>query len=116
MSTTTFTRCGCLDGVTAYNELRASEHDLGVQGTALWRLGSSDTSLWPSGMRPRADAADRQKLADLPPGPDLILEGEGDIWHITDTPKERHNVPSNTMRRAIFSPTNPTTPSALLQH
>src|SRR5215472_1281881 len=35
-----------LDAVTAYNELRASER-LGVQGTALWRLGSSDTSLWP---------------------------------------------------------------------
>src|SRR4029077_57963 len=35
-----------LDAITAYNELRASER-LGVQGTALWRLGSSDTSLWP---------------------------------------------------------------------
>jgi len=52
-------------------------------------------------MATRADAADRQKLADLPPGPDLILEGEGDIWHITDTPRTA-NVPSNTMRRAIF--------------
>src|SRR6266850_1623862 len=35
-----------LDAVTAYNQLRASER-LGVQGTALWRLGSSDSSLWP---------------------------------------------------------------------
>src|SRR5882672_1851367 len=35
-----------LDAVTAYNQLRASER-LGVQGTALWRLGSADTSLWP---------------------------------------------------------------------
>ena len=35
-----------LDAVTAYNELRASER-LGVQGTALWRMGSSDTSIWP---------------------------------------------------------------------
>jgi cellulose synthase/poly-beta-1,6-N-acetylglucosamine synthase-like glycosyltransferase/peptidoglycan/xylan/chitin deacetylase (PgdA/CDA1 family) len=35
----------------------------------------------------RADDAARQKLTDLPPGPDLILEGDGDIWHITDTPK-----------------------------
>jgi cellulose synthase/poly-beta-1,6-N-acetylglucosamine synthase-like glycosyltransferase/peptidoglycan/xylan/chitin deacetylase (PgdA/CDA1 family) len=75
-----------LDAVTAYNELRASER-LGVQGTALWRLGSSDTSLWPIWDATRADDADRQKLTDLPPGPDLILEGEGDIWHITDTPK-----------------------------
>src|SRR6267143_123674 len=75
-----------LDAVTAYNELRASER-LGVQGTALWRLGSSDTSLWPIWDAIHADDAARQKLADLPPGPDLILEGDGDIWHFTDTPK-----------------------------
>ncbi len=75
-----------LDAVTAYNQLRASER-LGVQGTALWRLGSSDTSLWPIWDAAHADDAARQKLTDLPPGPDLILEGDGDIWHITDTPK-----------------------------
>jgi peptidoglycan-N-acetylglucosamine deacetylase len=75
-----------LDAVTAYNELRASER-LGVQGTALWRLGSSDSSLWPVWDATHADDAARQKLADLPPGPDLILEGDGDIWHFTDTPK-----------------------------
>jgi peptidoglycan-N-acetylglucosamine deacetylase len=75
-----------LDAVTAYNELRASDR-LGVQGTALWRLGSSDTSLWPIWSATRPDAATRQKIVEIPPGPDLILEGEGDIWHITDTPK-----------------------------
>src|SRR5713226_8657143 len=75
-----------LDAVTAYNELRASER-LGVQGTALWRLGSVDTSLWPVWDAAHADDAARQKLTDLPPGPDLILEGDGDFWHITDTPK-----------------------------
>src|SRR5438445_1707535 len=75
-----------LDAVTAYNELRTSER-LGVQGTALWRLGSSDTSMWPIWDATHADDAARQKLADLPPGPDLILEGDGDIWHFTDTPK-----------------------------
>ena len=75
-----------LDAVTAYNELRASDR-LGVQGTALWRLGSSDTSLWPIWDATRPDAATRQKIVEIPPGPDLILEGEGDIWHITDTPK-----------------------------
>src|SRR5712664_1276927 len=75
-----------LDAITAYNQLRASER-LGVQGTALWRLGSSDSSLWPIWDATHADASARQKLADLSPGPDLILEGEGDIWHFTDTPK-----------------------------
>src|SRR5713226_205867 len=75
-----------LDAITAYNELRASER-LGVQGTALWRLGSADTSLWPVWDAAHADDAARQKLTDLAPGPDLILEGDGDFWHITDTPK-----------------------------
>jgi cellulose synthase/poly-beta-1,6-N-acetylglucosamine synthase-like glycosyltransferase/spore germination protein YaaH/peptidoglycan/xylan/chitin deacetylase (PgdA/CDA1 family) len=75
-----------LDAITAYNELRASDR-LGVQGTALWRLGSADTSMWPIWDATRPDDTIRQKLTDLPPGPDLILEGDGDIWHITDTPK-----------------------------
>jgi len=76
-----------LDAVTAYNQLRASER-LGVQGTALWRLGSSDTSLWPIWDTAHSDEAQRNKLEDLPPGPDLILEGDGDIWRIVDTPKQ----------------------------
>jgi peptidoglycan-N-acetylglucosamine deacetylase len=78
-----------LDAVTAYNELRASER-LGVQGTALWRLGSSDSSLWPVWDTTHPDDVVRAKLADLPPGPDLILEGDGDIWHIADVPKQGH--------------------------
>jgi cellulose synthase/poly-beta-1,6-N-acetylglucosamine synthase-like glycosyltransferase/peptidoglycan/xylan/chitin deacetylase (PgdA/CDA1 family) len=76
-----------LDAVTAYNQLRTSER-LGVQGTALWRLGSSDSSLWPVWDVTHPDDAVRAKLADLPPGPDLILEGDGDIWHIADVPKQ----------------------------
>jgi peptidoglycan-N-acetylglucosamine deacetylase len=75
-----------LDAVTAYNQLRASER-MGVQGTALWRLGSSDSSLWAIWDAVRPDDAVRQKLADIPPGPDLILEGDGDVWHFEDTPK-----------------------------
>jgi peptidoglycan-N-acetylglucosamine deacetylase len=75
-----------LDAITAYNELRASDR-MGVQGTALWRLGSADTSMWPIWDATRPDDGIRAKITDLPPGPDLILEGEGDIWHFVDTPK-----------------------------
>jgi peptidoglycan-N-acetylglucosamine deacetylase len=75
-----------LDAVTAYNELRASEH-LGVQGTALWRFGSADSSIWPIWDATRPDDATRQKITDVPPGPDLIFEGDGDVWHFIDTPK-----------------------------
>lgn len=75
-----------LDAVTAYNELRASER-LGVQGTALWRLGSADMSMWPIWDAIHPDDATRDKLKDVTPGPGLILEGAGDIWHIIDVPK-----------------------------
>jgi cellulose synthase/poly-beta-1,6-N-acetylglucosamine synthase-like glycosyltransferase/spore germination protein YaaH/peptidoglycan/xylan/chitin deacetylase (PgdA/CDA1 family) len=75
-----------LDAVTAYNELRASER-LGVQGTALWRFGSGDSSIWPIWDATHPDDSMRDKLRDIPPGPDLILEGDGDIWHISDVPK-----------------------------
>ena len=75
-----------LDAVTAYNELRASER-LGVQGTALWRFGSGDSSVWPIWDATHPDDAVRDKLRDIAPGPDLILEGDGDIWHIVDVPK-----------------------------
>jgi cellulose synthase/poly-beta-1,6-N-acetylglucosamine synthase-like glycosyltransferase/spore germination protein YaaH/peptidoglycan/xylan/chitin deacetylase (PgdA/CDA1 family) len=75
-----------LDAVTAYNQMRAAER-LGVQGTALWRLGSSDSSIWKIWDATRPDDAIREKLKDVPPGPDLILEGNGDIWKIADKPK-----------------------------
>lgn len=74
------------DAVTAYNQLRASER-AGVGGTALWRLGMADASIWSIWDNPHPDDAVRSKLDDLPPGPDLILEGSGDIWRIVDTPQ-----------------------------
>ncbi len=75
-----------LDAVSAYNQLRASER-LGVQGTALWRFGTADGSLWPVWDSTRADDTTRDKLRNLPPGPDLTLEGAGDVWRIIDVPK-----------------------------
>src|SRR5579859_6070783 len=75
-----------LDAVTAYNQLRASER-LGVQGSAVWRLGTSDSSLWKIWDATHPDDALREKLKDVPPGPDLILEGDGDIWKFTGQPK-----------------------------
>jgi cellulose synthase/poly-beta-1,6-N-acetylglucosamine synthase-like glycosyltransferase/peptidoglycan/xylan/chitin deacetylase (PgdA/CDA1 family)/spore germination protein YaaH len=79
-------RVWMLDGVTAYNELRACER-AGVRGTAIWRLGSADGSLWYIWDTTHADDATRARLADVPPGYDLILEGDGDIWRISATPQ-----------------------------
>jgi len=75
-----------LDGVTAYNQLRAAER-AGVRGTALWRLGMEDPSMWDIWDSTHPDDRVRSKLMDLPPGYDLILEGDGDVWRITATPK-----------------------------
>jgi cellulose synthase/poly-beta-1,6-N-acetylglucosamine synthase-like glycosyltransferase/spore germination protein YaaH/peptidoglycan/xylan/chitin deacetylase (PgdA/CDA1 family) len=75
-----------LDGVTAYNELRAAER-VGVRGTALWRLGMEDPSMWSIWDATHPDDAIRAKLDEVPPGYDLILEGDGDIWRITATPQ-----------------------------
>jgi cellulose synthase/poly-beta-1,6-N-acetylglucosamine synthase-like glycosyltransferase/spore germination protein YaaH/peptidoglycan/xylan/chitin deacetylase (PgdA/CDA1 family) len=78
-----------LDGVTAYNQLRAAER-AGVQGTALWRLGLEDPSIWSIWDSTHPDDAMRKKLEDVPPGYDLILEGDGDIWRITAKPQSGH--------------------------
>ena len=75
-----------LDGVTAYNELRAAER-AGVRGTALWRLGMEDPSIWSIWDATHSTDAIRDKLEEVPPGYDLILEGAGDIWRITATPQ-----------------------------
>ncbi len=75
-----------LDGLTAYNELRVAER-AGIRGTALWRLGEEDPSLWDIWDTTQPDDAVRAKLEDVPPGYDLILEGDGDIWRITATPQ-----------------------------
>ena len=49
-----------LDGVTAYNQLRAAER-AGVRGTALWRLGMEDPSIWFIWDATHADDATRAK-------------------------------------------------------
>jgi peptidoglycan-N-acetylglucosamine deacetylase len=75
-----------LDGITAYNQLRAAER-AGVRGTALWRLGMEDPSMWDIWDATHADDATRAELLEVPPGYDLIFEGDGDILKITATPK-----------------------------
>ena len=75
-----------LDALTAYNEMRVAER-AGVRGTALWRLGMEDPSIWFIWDATHPDDAIRSKVEDVPPGYDLILEGRGDIWRITATPQ-----------------------------
>ncbi len=74
------------DAVTAYNQLRACDHS-GIQGTALWRLGSEEPSLWAFWGSHRVENVDTARLAEVPPGYDLVLEGDGDVWKILATPQ-----------------------------
>ena len=59
-----------LDSVTAYNELRAAER-AGVRGTALWRLGMEDPSIWFIWDATHPDDATRAKIEEVPPGYDF---------------------------------------------
>ena len=104
-----------LDAVTGYNQLRASER-LGVQGTTLLRLGHSDTSIWRIWDATRPDDAIRHKLTDIPPGPDLILEGDGDVWHFVDTPKRGKRSFTYDAATDLFTDENYDAISAFLRH
>ncbi|MGB6523303.1 MAG: glycosyl hydrolase family 18 protein, partial [Candidatus Acidiferrales bacterium] len=75
-----------LDALTAYNELRAAER-AGIQGTALWRFGTEDPSIWSIWDTAHPSDQTRAQLESIPPGYDLILESAGDLWRITATPQ-----------------------------
>ena len=73
-----------LDAVTALNQMRAAR-DLGIRTFALWRLGSEDRSLWEIWDKPKSSDP-VTKLATVPPGPDVSLEGQGEILRIMERP------------------------------
>ncbi len=77
-----------LDAVTTYNEMRAARQ-LGIQTFALWRLGEEDQSLWKIWDQPMK-ANPVHDLADVPPGWDLDIEGEGDIMRVSGKPRSGH--------------------------
>jgi cellulose synthase/poly-beta-1,6-N-acetylglucosamine synthase-like glycosyltransferase/peptidoglycan/xylan/chitin deacetylase (PgdA/CDA1 family)/spore germination protein YaaH len=73
-----------LDAVTALNELRAARQ-MGLQTFALWRLGKEDPSLWSIWDHPSSMTAP-QSLKQVPPGNDVVTDGEGDVLHINGEP------------------------------
>jgi cellulose synthase/poly-beta-1,6-N-acetylglucosamine synthase-like glycosyltransferase/peptidoglycan/xylan/chitin deacetylase (PgdA/CDA1 family)/spore germination protein YaaH len=73
-----------LDAVTALNELRAARQ-MGVQTIALWRLGREDASLWSIWDHP-SNVTAPQSLKQIPPGDDVVSDGDGDIVRITGEP------------------------------
>ena len=73
------------DGVVAFNQIRAAEQR-SARGIALWRLGSEDPSLWSVIESTTSTEEVRARLQVIPPGYDLVMEGDGDIWRILSTP------------------------------
>ncbi|HEU5453636.1 MAG TPA: glycosyltransferase [Terriglobales bacterium] len=73
-----------LDAATALNEMRAANR-LGINTFALWRLGSEDRSLWAIWDNP-SDANAPGKLASVPPGFSVDMEGDGEILKIGSEP------------------------------
>jgi cellulose synthase/poly-beta-1,6-N-acetylglucosamine synthase-like glycosyltransferase/peptidoglycan/xylan/chitin deacetylase (PgdA/CDA1 family)/spore germination protein YaaH len=75
-----------LDGVTAYNQIRAAG-PYNFAGYALWRLGSEDPSIW-SVFGSQHDAASPDGLHQIVYGYDVDYESNGEILQVTDQPKD----------------------------
>jgi len=67
-----------LDGVTGLNHMRAAQ-ELGIKTFALWRLGGEDRTLWRIWDVP-GDQGATERLKDVPPGQDVDMEGQGEIY------------------------------------
>ncbi len=72
-----------LDAATSFNELKIAGA-YKVAGTALWRMGSEDPSLWR--IWGRGSALAPGGLATIPAGTSIDLEGRGEILEVTGTP------------------------------
>jgi peptidoglycan-N-acetylglucosamine deacetylase len=93
-----------MDAVTALNQMRAARQ-LGIRTFALWRLGSEDRSLWKIWDFP-LDASAPSKLADIPPGQDVDMEGNGDVLNIEATPTNgSRNIDLDSSTRLIMDET-----------
>ena len=73
-----------LDAVTTLNELRAARQ-MGLETFALWCLGEEDPSTWSIWDHPSNKNAP-DLLKQIPPGNDVVSDGDGDIIRITGEP------------------------------
>lgn len=90
-----------LDGVTAYNELLVAR-SIGAAGSAVWRLGAEDPSLW-SVLHHNATAPRPDSLATVQAGYDVDFRGSGELLRIETQPtlgrRDIHVQPSGTIDR-----------------
>jgi len=73
-----------LDGVTAWNQARAGVQ-LGAAGSAIWRLGSEDPSIWQA-ISNDIKHGSPDSLGVIPGGYDPQFDGKGGLLRITTRP------------------------------
>ncbi|MGH7620659.1 MAG: polysaccharide deacetylase family protein, partial [Gemmatimonadaceae bacterium] len=73
-----------LDAVTAYNELLTARA-IGAAGSAVWRLGSEDPSVW-SVLGRRSTLPPPDTLRSVAPSYDVEFRGTGELLRVDDRP------------------------------
>ena len=73
-----------LDGVTAYNEMRIAD-EIGAGGSAVWRLGSEDPSIWRA-LNDDGTLRSPDSLDVVPPSYYPEIENEGEILRVRARP------------------------------
>jgi len=79
-----------LDGVTAFNQARFGVQ-LGVAGTAIWRLGDEDPTVWHV-LSNDVPSASPDSLRAMEPGYDVPFLGKGDLLRIVTRPSGGHRI------------------------
>ncbi len=79
-----------LDGVTAWNQARAGV-ELGAAGSAIWRLGSEDPSIW-NAISNDIPLAQPHMLDEIPGGYDPQFAGKGGLLRIVTRPSAGHRL------------------------
>ncbi|MBV9840803.1 MAG: glycosyltransferase [Sphingomonadaceae bacterium] len=73
------------DAATIANEMAILRRS-GLQGFALWRLGTEDPSIWELFGRAHANGADPRTIRAIPAGTDVDIEGSGEILRVGSVP------------------------------
>ena len=74
-----------LDAASAYNQLRFLQR-VGINGVALWRMGSEDPGLWSIFGRDHRPLPPPDAIDSIPAGTDVDIEGAGEVLKIAAVP------------------------------
>jgi cellulose synthase/poly-beta-1,6-N-acetylglucosamine synthase-like glycosyltransferase/peptidoglycan/xylan/chitin deacetylase (PgdA/CDA1 family)/spore germination protein YaaH len=90
-----------LDGVTAWNQARVGV-GLGAAGSAIWRLGSEDPSIWQA-ISNDIPHGQPQMLEEIPGGYDPQFDGKGGLLRIQSRPSPGHRLLQSDPKTQIIT-------------